>query len=130
GKGKDKKVQAPLDSIMADWGLNADDFAGRAGEVREALQKLKRALGEARGYSQYANLTDDQLSDYYHYTLFPNMSFTMAAEAYQILRPMLHPTDPEKCLFDHWYFVRPANGQTEVGTQLGMMPLETGAHDT
>jgi phenylpropionate dioxygenase-like ring-hydroxylating dioxygenase large terminal subunit len=129
GSGKSKKVQAPLDDIMRGWGLNPEDFEGRVGEVRLAMQKQKRTLGEARGYDQYANLTDDQLSDYYHYTLFPNMSFTMAAESYQILRPMPHPTDPEKCLFDHWYFVRPAKGETEVGTPLGMLPLNPGPHE-
>ncbi|MNN66802.1 hypothetical protein D3C81_1823970 [compost metagenome] len=57
------------------------------------------------------------------------MSFTMAAEAYQILRPMPHPTDPEKCLFDHWYFVRAAEGETEVGTPVGMLPIKPGAHE-
>ena len=129
GNGKSKKVQAPLDAMMQAWDLNPDEYEGRAGEVRVALQKQKRKLGEARGYSQYANFNDDQLTDYYHYTLFPNMSFTMAAESYQILRPMPHPTDPEKCLFDHWYFVRPAHGETEAATPLGVWPMEAARHD-
>lgn len=129
GSGKSKKVQAPLDDIMRGWGLDPDDFAGRAGDVRLAMQAQKRALGEERGYSQYARLSDDQLSDYHHYTLFPNLSLTMAAEAYQILRPMPHPTDPQKCLFDHWYFVRPAHGETEAATPLGMMPMAPGPHE-
>ncbi|MEH6386824.1 aromatic ring-hydroxylating oxygenase subunit alpha [Pseudomonas profundi] len=129
GGGKSKRVQAPLDDIMRGWGLDPQEFEGRVHEVRPALQKQKRALGEERGYAQYANLTDDQLSDYYHYTLFPNMSFTMAAESYQILRPQPHPTDPEKCLFDHWYFVRPAKGEKEAVTPLGMWPMEAAAHE-
>ncbi|MCO6056870.1 aromatic ring-hydroxylating dioxygenase subunit alpha [Pseudomonas sp. MOB-449] len=129
GYVKSKKVQAPLDSIMREWDLDPDAFEGRPKDVRLALQLQKRKLGPARGFVQYANLSDDQLTDYHHYTLFPNMSFTMAAEAYQILRPMPHPTDPEKCLFDHWYFVRPAAGQVEAGTPLGMLPLQPGAHE-
>ncbi len=126
---RSKKVQAPLDSIMRHWGLDAETFQGRTHEVRVALQKQKRALGAERGYSHYANLADDQLTDYYHYTLFPNMSFTMAAESYQILRPQPHPTDPEKCLFDHWFFVRPEEGQAEVETPVGIAPAEPAKHE-
>lgn len=126
---RSKKVQAPLDSIMRHWGLDAETFEGRTHEVRVALQKQKRALGAERGYSHYANLADDQLTDYYHYTLFPNMSFTMAAESYQILRPQPHPTDPEKCLFDHWFFVLPEAGQVEVETPVGIAPVEPAKHD-
>ncbi|WP_158256721.1 SRPBCC family protein [Pseudomonas sp. MYb185] len=126
---KSKKVQAPLDSIMRHWGLDAEEFQGRTHEVRLALQKQKRALGAERGYSHYANLADDQLTDYYHYTLFPNMSFTMAAESYQILRPQPHPTDPEKCLFDHWFFVRPEEGQVEVETPVGIAPAKPAKHE-
>jgi len=126
---KSKKVQAPLDSIMRHWGLDAEEFQGRTHEVRVALQKQKRALGAERGYSHYANLADDQLTDYYHYTLFPNLSFTMAAESYQILRPQPHPTDPEKCLFDHWFFVRTEEGQVEVETPVGLAPVAPAKHE-
>lgn len=129
GGNKRKKVQAPLDDIMRAWGLDPTDFEGRVEDVRKALQKQKRELGAERGYTQFANLNDNQLTDYYHYTLFPNLSFTMAAESYQILRPQPHPTDPEKCYFDHWFFVRAADGETEAGTPLGMLPVKPAAHE-
>lgn len=129
GGNKRKKVQPPLDDIMRAWGLDPDDFEDRVEDVRKALQKQKRELGAQRGYTQFANLSDNQLTDYYHYTLFPNMSFTMAAESYQILRPQPHPTDPEKCYFDHWFFVRAAEDETEAGTPLGMLPIKPAAHE-
>ncbi|WP_185267071.1 aromatic ring-hydroxylating oxygenase subunit alpha [Halopseudomonas xiamenensis] len=126
---KSKKIQEPLASIMRAWKLDPDDFDGRAADARLAVQQQKRKLGAERGYQHYDNLNDDQLTDYYHYTLFPNMSFTMAAESYQILRPQPHPTDPEKCLFDHWFFVIAEEGQTEVETPVGMHPLAPAAHE-
>lgn len=126
---KSKKIQEPLASIMEHWGLNPDEYHGRAGDVRLAVQQQKRKLATERGYEHYGNLSDDQLTDYYHYTLFPNMSFTMAAESFQILRPQPHPADPEKCLFDHWFFVMPEKGQAEVETPVGVRPAVPARHE-
>lgn len=123
------EVQEPLASIMRHWQLNPEDYQGRPDEARLAVQQQKRKLGEERGFSHFSNLTDEQLTDYHHYTLFPNMSFTMAADSFQILRPQLHPTDPEKCLFDHWFFVRAENGQTEAETPVGVRPVAPAEHE-
>lgn len=121
-------IQAPLDQWMRDWGLNPDDFVGRTREARRAMQEQRRKLGPARGYTHFDNLTDAQLTDYNHCTLFPNFSLTMAPDGFQLLRPNPHPTDPEKCLFEHWYMVPKIPGMTEVDTPLGRRPIVPGEH--
>ncbi|RME64540.1 MAG: aromatic ring-hydroxylating dioxygenase subunit alpha [Alphaproteobacteria bacterium] len=116
-------VEAPLDDILRAWDLDPADFEGRAHEAREAVQKQKRKLARAKGYHHYEKLSDSQLTDYYHYTLFPNLTFTMGPDGFQVLRSEPDPADPEKCFFDHWYIVPPIDGMDEVETPVGMLPF-------
>jgi len=37
----------------------------------------------------------------------------------QLLRPRPHATDPQKCEFDHWYFVPKIDGVTTVPSPAG-----------
>lgn len=85
------------------WDLDPEDFRGRTDEMRAALQKQKRALGAERGLD-FSRYVDGQLTDHYHYTVFPNLAFSMKPDGCIFLRPSPHPTDPERCLFDVWYF--------------------------
>ncbi len=117
-------VEAPLDDVLRAWELDPADFKGRAHEAREAVQKQKRALGEQKGYLHFSTMSDNQLTDYYHYTLFPNLTFTMGPDGFQVLRSEPHPTDPEKCIFDHWYLAHEIKGQDQVETPMGMMELK------
>jgi phenylpropionate dioxygenase-like ring-hydroxylating dioxygenase large terminal subunit len=95
----------PLDAALEAWDLNPEDFKGNAQETRLAIQKKKRELSGDRGFWHYEFLTDEQLTDYYFYNCFPNYSITMTPDGIQVLRPQPHPTDPEKCLFEHWWMV-------------------------
>lgn len=124
------EVQAPLDAIMQDWELDPAAFSGRVREVRDAMQQQKRKLGPARGLSHFETLSDAQLTDYFHFTIFPNTTLTMSADGYQILRPQPHPTDPEQCLFDHWYMVPRRTGQEEIATPVGVRKIEPAPHET
>lgn len=117
-------VQAPLDDILRFWELDPAEFAGRPSAARLALQKQRRALASLKGYRHYADLSDSQLTDYYHYTLFPNVTFTMAPDGFQVLRSEPHPTDPEKCIFDHWYMAHPIVGRDSVDGPTGTVPFE------
>lgn len=121
-------VQAPLSDMMRFWDLDPADFQGRGRDVRRALQTQKRKLGKERGYKHYADLSDEQLTDYYHYTLFPNISLTMSSDGFQLLRPQPHPTDPEKCLFDHWFMVPEVESLAQVDTPIGPLPVEPAEH--
>jgi phenylpropionate dioxygenase-like ring-hydroxylating dioxygenase large terminal subunit len=121
-------VPAPLDDIARAWGIDPTDYNGHTNDVRAAVIAAKRALGAARGYRNYADMTDQQLVDYFHCTLFPNLTLTMSPEQCQILRTEPHPTDPEKCVFQHWVLVPPIAGMTEVDTPIGRVPLSMAEH--
>jgi phenylpropionate dioxygenase-like ring-hydroxylating dioxygenase large terminal subunit len=105
------------------WGIDPKAYRGRTGDVREAVIEAKRRLGAERGYD-YSSMSDQQLVDYFHCTLFPNLTITMSPEQCQILRTEPHPTDPEKCVFQHWCLYPPVKGMKEVETPVGKAPLK------
>jgi len=117
-------VPQPLDMIAMAWGLNPADYKGRTNDIRADIIAAKRRLGPERGFHHYANMSDQELVDYNHITLFPNLTLTMAPEACQVLRTEPHPTDPEKCVFDHWYLMPKIEGMTEVETPIGTLPFK------
>jgi phenylpropionate dioxygenase-like ring-hydroxylating dioxygenase large terminal subunit len=118
------EVEAPWDEILAAWDLDPADFAGRARDGRIALQQQRRKLGPARGYEHYAKYTDDELTDYFHHTLFPNVTLTGTADGVHFFRTEPHATDPEKCTFDYWFLAPLIEGNPEVVTICGPRPLE------
>jgi phenylpropionate dioxygenase-like ring-hydroxylating dioxygenase large terminal subunit len=117
------EVPAPLDDIARAWGVDPAEYNGHTGDIRAAVIKAKRELGPGRGYEIYNRMTDQQLVDYYHCTLFPNLTLTMSPEQLQVLRTEPHPTDPEKCIFQHWCLYPPLPGQTEIVTPVGTVPF-------
>lgn len=117
------EVPAPLDDVARAWGIDPAAYKGHTGDVRQAIIEAKRKLGAGRGYANYASMTDQQLVDYFHCTLFPNLTITMSPEQCQILRTEPHPTDPEKCFFQHWCLYPPVPGMTEIGTPVGPVPF-------
>jgi Ring hydroxylating alpha subunit (catalytic domain) len=121
-------VPAPLDDIARAWGLDPADYKGRTADIRADIIKAKRMLGPERGYTNYKDMSDQQLVDYFHCTLFPNLTITMSPELCQILRTEPHPTDPEKCVFQHWVLVPPVPGMKEVETPIGPLPLKHAEH--
>lgn len=123
-------VQAPLDAILREWDLDPATFEGRVRDTRVALQQQKRVLGPARGHKHYEGVSDAQLTDYHHFTIFPNTTLTMASDFFQVLRPLPHPSDPEKCLFDHWVMMPPVEGRDEVDTPTGRRKFEPAPHET
>lgn len=106
-------VTEPLVSLMSEWGLDASKYHGKSGieRIRTDIQQQKRALGPNRGYKHYEHLSDYQLSDYIIYNLFPNSVITVGPDGVQLLRPRPHPSDPNKCFFDHWWFVPQIEGR-------------------
>lgn len=123
-------ITEPLAQLMQGWDLDPDDFADRPRDIRKALQQQKRKLGPARGFHHYEHLSDEQLTDFYHYTLFPNVSLTMSSDGFQLLRPQPHPKDPEKCYFDHWYLSPVVEGVKKVETPAGIdRPVEPAEHE-
>jgi len=109
-KNGDELMGPALAMRMEGWGLNPDDFAGREFESREAVQAQMRVMGPDMGYTHFDNLTDHQLTDVYHYTIFPNFAVSVWADSFHFLRARPHPTDPTKCVFDNWYYAPAPEG--------------------
>ncbi len=126
---KPNEVEAPFGDMLREWDLDPAEFAGRARDGRLALQRQRRALGPQRGFSHYARYADDELTDFFHHTLFPNVTLTATAEGTHFFRTEPDPHDPEKCTFDYWFMAPRVEGQDEVMTIVGPRPLKEAPHE-
>jgi len=94
------------------WGLDPEVFRSDPQSMRLAMQKIKREQGAERGFD-YSGMHDDQLTDHFHYTIFPNLSLSLKPDGCIFLKASPHPTDPEKCYFDTWFLMWFPDGATE-----------------
>ena len=85
--------------MLSEVGLDPSDFDGRPLDVRRAIQQAKRAKENAVIFP-YRELNDDQLSDDYHYMIFPNVTMNIYAESMMLFRSRPHPSDPNRMFFD------------------------------
>ncbi|MDE2304196.1 MAG: aromatic ring-hydroxylating dioxygenase subunit alpha [Gammaproteobacteria bacterium] len=92
--------------MMQEVGIDPATFKGSAREVREAIQKAKRARGRKFGLDYYDKLTDAQLTDSWATGYFPNVQIGMHPEGVFIMRFLPHPTDPERFYYDNMTMVR------------------------
>lgn len=112
-KGGEKETLESLKNELALWELDPDDYrGGKTRNIRRDLQRQKRKLGKEKGYD-FSTYHDDQLTDNWHYTIFPNLSFSLKPDGNIWLRARPHETDPEKCYFDMWYMTLFPKGATE-----------------
>ena len=125
---KPNEVEPPFDAFLADWGLDPADFAGRSRDGRVALQQQKRKLWKEKGYWHYEKMTDGELTDFYHHTLFPNVTMTGNADGTHMFRTEPHPTDPNKCTFDYWFLAPIVEGE-EAASIAGPRPYEEVPHE-
>ncbi|MFN3856831.1 MAG: aromatic ring-hydroxylating oxygenase subunit alpha [Caulobacter sp.] len=93
-----RRAHPMLKQMAAGVGVDADAFEGRLEEMRLAMQAGRRATLTAKGCDVSA-LTDDQMTDDFHYFVFPNITLNMFAERFSVFRYMPHPTDPTKMTF-------------------------------
>ena len=119
---EDGSIGEPLCTILREWGLDPDAFKGRPQDTRAALQRAKRELGPARGYTHYKYFADEQFTDAFHYTLFPNFAVSLWADGFHFLRARPHPSDPEQCVFDNWWYAsQPEHETAPVRTTVGIV---------
>lgn len=89
--------------LMKEGGMDPADYYGRVTDVRHDLQQFKREHAAEQG-KDYSRLHDAQLTDDFHYLIFPNITMNVHADDYWIFRQRPHATDPNKCFFDIWTF--------------------------
>ena len=73
---------------------------------------------------------DSEIVDFHHYTMFPNLTFTMWPDGVQLLRSEPHPTDPERCIFDHWFMAHQIGDTDVVVGPMGPTPFESVERET
>src|SRR3546814_4586976 len=81
--------------IMVKAGMDPAEYEGRVSDIRRDVQLFKRKHGLEQG-KDYSELNDDQLTDDYHYTIFPNVSMNVHADDVMMFRPRPPPTNPDK----------------------------------
>ena len=94
-----ESVNPGIGLMLADAGINPDEFEGTAKETRRAVQEAKRARSEKLGL-RYERFSDTQLSDSTVYSVFPNVQIGCHPEAVFLHRFLPHPTDPNQFTYD------------------------------
>ena len=117
-------LDLPLAQALEYWELDPKAYEGNAMAARDAIAQQKRKLGTAKGYAHYEGMGDTEIVDYFHFTLWPNITFTMWPDGVQLLRSEPHPTDPERCIFDHWFMAHAIGDTGVVIGPNGPTPLE------
>lgn len=84
--------------LLREAGLDPDAFDGGPQDVRRALQLAKRRSDNVFGLD-YSRYSDNQLTDDWSYSIFPNMSLNVHPEGVLFMRYLPHPTDPERSTF-------------------------------
>ena len=119
---KEGNILEPLASNLRHWELDPADFKGRPEATRAAIQQAKRRLGPGRGYTHYDKVPDEQLTDAFHYTLFPNFAVSIWSDGFHFLRARPHASDPERCVFDNWWYASCPEGDLHpVPTGIGLV---------
>ena len=118
------EINPMLSAELETWALDPKDFEGRAEDARGALHQQMRKLGSERGYPSFSNLADDQLTDPYHFNIFPGTSVTVRGQTIGLQRAEPHPTDPNKCIYEHWQMgLAPDSDGMALGPN-GVVPFE------
>jgi carnitine monooxygenase subunit len=93
--GDQESVTPDLQFMMKEGGIDPQAFTGSAREVRQAIQRAKRARAARVRLTHYDKFTDAQLTDSWATGLFPNVQMGMHPEGVFIMRFLPHATDPE-----------------------------------
>jgi phenylpropionate dioxygenase-like ring-hydroxylating dioxygenase large terminal subunit len=96
-------IPDPIKVIMKSAGMDPADYDEPYENIRRDVQQWKRKHGPAQG-KDYSRLNDDQLTDDYHYLIFPNVTLNVHADDLMLFRQRPHPTDPDRMYYDIWTF--------------------------
>ena len=107
---KPNTIPDPIKLIMKAAGMDPADYDEPIENIRRDVQKFKRKHGAAQG-KDYSLLNDDQLTDDYHYLLFPNVTLNTHADDLMLFRQRPHPTDPDRMYYDVWTLELIPDGQ-------------------
>ncbi len=92
-------IPPAIQLIMRQAGMDPADYDEPVSNIRRDVQRFKRQHGPEQG-KDYGRLNDDQLTDDYHYLIFPNVTLNVHADDLMLFRQRPHPTDPDRMFFD------------------------------
>ena len=98
---KPPSIPDPIKVIMRGADMDPADYDEPLENLRRDVQRNKRRIGPEQG-KDYSRLNDDQLTDDYHYLIFPNISLNVHADDLMIFRQRPHPSDPNRMFYDVW----------------------------
>jgi phenylpropionate dioxygenase-like ring-hydroxylating dioxygenase large terminal subunit len=108
----DRETITPLRAHMMGLRQPAADDAGAAKDAHLREIQRRRAI-EDDTYLPFKQMNDEQLVHQYHYTFFPNTTFTQTPEGGAIFRYRPHATDPARCYYDFFIVARLPPGAPE-----------------
>lgn len=92
-------VNPALAALLEASGIDPATFPGKATDVRGAVRDAKRDAGNT--VFPYESLSDSQLTDAWHFLVFPSVHFNLFPEFYVAMRYRPHPSgDPERVYYD------------------------------
>ena len=94
-------VNPALAYMLAELGIDPQQFKGNAGDVRAEIWRAKRRTDNVFGID-YSGYTDSQLTDDWNPSFFPNMTFNAHPEGILVMRFLPHATDATKCHYHVW----------------------------
>jgi phenylpropionate dioxygenase-like ring-hydroxylating dioxygenase large terminal subunit len=97
------EIPPPFKHEMKKAGMDPASYSGSVHDIRRAVQVHKRATAAERGFD-FSELTDEQLTDDFHYMIFPNITLNCHSDDLWVFRQRPHPTDPNKMFFDFQNF--------------------------
>jgi phenylpropionate dioxygenase-like ring-hydroxylating dioxygenase large terminal subunit len=95
---------ALADLFLRRFGIDPGSVASVA-EARAAIAEATRRQGPALG-CDFSELSESQLNDDFHYTLFPNVTLNIHAQFTWVFTHRPHPADPNRMYFDFLNLVR------------------------
>ncbi len=103
------EITRALEQRLREVGTAPESFAGTMSDVRPFLQDAHRRDAVARGLD-VSDLNDDQMSDDYHYYVFPNLTLNIIGTGFSLFRQRPHATDPNRMYYDLQNYVRLPEG--------------------
>jgi len=112
---EDRDTMTPLRDHMM---VNRTDkqsvtYSSVAKDIHLEEIERRRAM-EDDTYLPFKNMNDEQLVHQYHYSLFPNTTFTQTPEGGAVFRYRPHATDPGRCYYDFFILAHLPPGTPEI----------------
>ena len=97
----DRETMTPLRAHMMGARLQQDGIAYDVAAKNVHLMEIQRRRAmENETHLPFVNMNDEQLVHQYHYTFFPNTTFTQTPDGGAVFRYRPHASDPAKCYYD------------------------------